>query len=50
MLKGHMKNECLGFITKYSQKFEVVDRKVWDAENKYGNATEALEMTHEQST
>jgi hypothetical protein len=34
---------CLGFITKYLQRFDVVHRRVWDAEEEYGDVEEVLE-------
>ena len=29
--------------TKYLQRFEVVDRRVWDADEEYGDAEEVVE-------
>ena len=43
MAEGYVKDECLGFITKYVQRFEVVDHRVWDADEEYGDAKEVLE-------
>lgn len=43
MVEGYMRVECLGFITKYLQRFEVVDRQVWDAKKKNGDAKEVVE-------
>jgi hypothetical protein len=43
MAEGYVKDECLGFITEYMQRFEVVDRRVWDADEEYGDAEEVLE-------
>ena len=43
MAEGYVKDECLGFITEYLQRFEVVDRRVWDADEEYGDAEEVLE-------
>ena len=43
MAEGYARDECLGFITKYFHKFEVVDRRVWDADEEYGDAEEVLE-------
>ena len=47
MLKGHMKDEYLGFITKYlEKKNEVVDCWVWDTDDKYADAEEMLQKIH----
>ena len=43
MVEGYTRDECLGFITEYLHKFEVVDRQVWDADEEYGDAEEVLE-------
>jgi hypothetical protein len=43
MVEGNLKDECLGFVTKYLQRFDVVHRQVWDAEEEYGDAEEVLE-------
>ena len=43
MAEGYVRDECLGFITEYLQRFEVVDRRVWDADEEYGDAEEVLE-------
>jgi hypothetical protein len=43
MAEGYLKDECLGFVTKYLQRFDVVHRRVWDAEEEYGDAEEVLE-------
>ena len=43
MAEGYVKDECLGFITEYLQRFEIVDRRVWDADEEYGDAEEVLE-------
>jgi hypothetical protein len=43
MAEGYARDECLGFITEYLHKFEVVDRRVWDADEEYGDAEEVLE-------
>jgi hypothetical protein len=40
-----LKDECLGFVTEYLQRFDVVHRQVWDAEEEYGNAEEVMEGT-----
>ena len=43
MAEGYARDECLGFITEYFQRFEVVDRRVWDADEEYGDAEEVVE-------
>ena len=43
MAEGYVRDECLGFTTEYLQRFEVVDRRVWDADEEYGDAEEVLE-------
>ena len=43
MAEGYVRDECLGFITEYLQRFEIVDRRVWDADEEYGDAEEVLE-------
>ena len=43
--EGYARDECLGFITEYLYKFEVVDRQVWDADEEYGDKKEVLERT-----
>jgi hypothetical protein len=48
MAEGYIKDECIGFITEYLQRFEAVQRRVWDAEEEYGDTEEALEGTGKQ--
>jgi hypothetical protein len=43
MAEGYLKDECIGFITDYLQRFDVVQRRVWDAEEEYSDAEEVLE-------
>jgi hypothetical protein len=43
MAEGYVKEECIGFVTKYLQRFDVVHRKVWNADEEYGDVEEALE-------
>jgi hypothetical protein len=43
MAEGYVKEECIGFITEYLQRFDVVHRQVWDADKEYGDVEEALE-------
>jgi hypothetical protein len=38
-----LKDECLGFVMEYLQRFEVIHRQVWDAEEEYKDAEEVLE-------
>jgi hypothetical protein len=45
MAEGYLKDECLGFVIEYLQRFDVVHRRVWDAEEEYGDAEEVLEGT-----
>ncbi len=32
MVEGYIRDECLGFITEYLQRFYVVQRCIWDVE------------------
>jgi hypothetical protein len=43
MAKGYLKDECLGFVTEYLQRFDVVYKRVWDAKEEYGDVEEVLE-------
>jgi hypothetical protein len=43
MAEGYLKEECLGFVTEYLQRFDVVHQRVWDADEEYGDAEEVLE-------
>jgi hypothetical protein len=43
MAEGYLKDECLGFVTEYLQRFDVVHRRVWDAKEEYGDVEEVLE-------
>jgi hypothetical protein len=43
MAEGYVKEECIGFVTEYLQRFDVVQRRVWDADEEYGDVEEALE-------
>jgi hypothetical protein len=43
MAEGYVKDECIGFVTEYLQRFDVVQRRVWDADEEYGEVEEALE-------
>jgi hypothetical protein len=43
MAEGYVKEECIGFVTEYLQRFDVVKRRVWDADEEYGDVEEAVE-------
>jgi hypothetical protein len=43
MAEGYLKDECIGFITEYLQRFDVVYRRVWDTDEEYGDAEEVPE-------
>jgi hypothetical protein len=43
MAEGYLKEECIGFVTKYLQRFDVVHVRVWDAEEEYGDTEEVVE-------
>ena len=43
MAEGYVRDECLGFIIEYFQRFEDVDHRVWDADEEYRDAKEVLE-------
>jgi hypothetical protein len=43
MAEGYLKDECLGLVTEYLQKFDVVHQRVWDPEEEYGDVEEVLE-------
>jgi hypothetical protein len=43
MAEGYLKDECIGFITKYLQRFDVVQWRVWDAGEEYGDVEEVPE-------
>ena len=43
MVEGYLRDECLGFIIVYLQRFKVVDRQVWDADEEYGDSKEVVE-------
>jgi hypothetical protein len=36
MAKGYVKDECIGFVIEYLQRFDVVECRVWDANEEYG--------------
>ena len=43
MAEGYLKDECIGFVTEYLHKFEGTQRRVWDKDEKYGDAKEVLQ-------
>jgi hypothetical protein len=43
MAEVYLKDECIGFVTEYLQRFDVVHKRVWDAEEEYGDAEEVVE-------
>jgi hypothetical protein len=43
MVEGYLKDECIGFITEYLQRFDIVQRRVWDIYEEYGDTEEVLE-------
>ena len=45
MAEGYLKDECIGFIMEYLQSFKVTNRRIWDADEEYGDAEEVLQGT-----
>jgi hypothetical protein len=43
MAERYIKEKCIGFVTEYLQRFDVVHMRVWDADKEYGDVEEALE-------
>ena len=43
MAERYLKDECLGFVTEYLQRFNVVHKWVWNAKEEYGDVEEVLE-------
>jgi hypothetical protein len=43
MAEGYLKEECIGFVMEYLQRFDVVHRRVWDVDEEYGDVEEVLE-------
>ncbi len=43
MAEGYLKDECIGFVTEYLQRFEHSHRRVWDEDKEYGDAEEVLQ-------
>ena len=45
MVEGYIKEECIGDVTKYLQRFDIVQRRVWNTKEEYNDVEEALEGT-----
>jgi hypothetical protein len=43
MAKGYIQDECLGFVIQYLQRFETIQRHIWDLDEEEGDAGEVLE-------
>lgn len=43
MVEGYLKDECIGFVTEYLQRFDTMHRRMWDADEEYGDVEEILE-------
>ena len=43
MVEGYLKDECIGFITEYLQRFEPTQYHVWDKDEEFGDAEEMLQ-------
>jgi hypothetical protein len=43
MAEGYVKDECIGFVTEYLQRFNVIQHRVWDIEEEYSDEEEVLE-------
>jgi hypothetical protein len=43
MAEGYIQDECLGFVTEYLQRFDVVKRCIWDVDEEEGDVGEVLE-------
>jgi hypothetical protein len=41
--EGYIKDEGIGFMTEYLQRFDTLERRVWDAEEEYRDVEEVLE-------
>jgi hypothetical protein len=41
MAEGYLKDKCIGFVTKYLQRFNVLQQQMWDAEE-FGDAKVVL--------
>ena len=43
MVERYVKDECIGFVNEYLQRFNVVHKQVWDANEEHSEVDEALE-------
>lgn len=43
MAEGYIWNECLSFIIKYLQRFEIMQQHIWDVKEENGDVGEVLE-------
>jgi len=43
MAEGYIEDECIGFLTEYLHNFEVTKRRIWNANEKYGDIEEVLQ-------
>jgi hypothetical protein len=39
----YVKDKCIGFVTEYLQRFNVIQHRVWDIEEEYSDEEEVLE-------
>jgi hypothetical protein len=42
MTEGYIQDECLGFVIKYLQRFETIQRHIWDVDEEEGDAGEVF--------
>jgi hypothetical protein len=40
MAEGYIKDECIGFVTEYLQRFDIMEYQVWDTNEEFGDAEE----------
>ena len=43
MAEGYVKDECIGFVIKYLQRFDVLHKRIWNVEEEYNDTEEVLE-------
>jgi hypothetical protein len=43
MAEGYLKDECIGFIIEYLQRFEATQRCMWDEDEEYNDALKVLQ-------
>jgi hypothetical protein len=43
MVEGYLKDECIGFIIEYLQRFDIIQWRVWDADEEFGDTKEVAE-------